>query len=68
MQLSQSNENSSFTSLDISCICCAVEPMLIFGMSSNDVAISHDSLSTCLTETGKSLSSSTLLPSDANPY
>ena len=34
-------------------ICCAVESLLIFGMSSNDVAISPESLSTCITKTGK---------------
>ena len=67
MQLSQSNENASFTSLHASYICYAVEPLLIFGMSSNDVTISPESLSTRLTEMGKSLSSSSLLPSTANP-
>ena len=46
----------------------AVEPLLIFGMSSNDVVITPEYLSACLTETGKSLSSSSLLPSVANRY
>ena len=54
-QLSQSNEN---VSLYTSYICCAVEPLLIFGISSNDAAISPESLSTQLTKTGKNLSSS----------
>ena len=30
-QLSQSNENASLTSLHTSCVCCIVEPLLIFG-------------------------------------
>ena len=59
--LPQSNENASLTSLHTSCICCAVEPQLIFGMPSNDVAISPESLSTYLTKTVKNLSSSSLL-------
>ena len=50
------------------CICCVAEPLLIFGISSNDFAISPESLSTCLTKTGKNLSSSSLLPSVADPY
>ena len=41
-QSSQSNENASFTSLYTSYICCAVEPLLTFGMSSNDIAISPE--------------------------
>ena len=44
------------------------EPLLIFGMSSNDVAVSPESLSTYLTKTGKNLSSSSLFPSAANLY
>ena len=48
-----SNESASLTSLRTSYICCAAEPLLIFGMSSNDVAISPKSLSTCLTKTDK---------------
>ena len=56
-QLSQSNENASYNSLHASYICCAVEPLLIFRMSSNDVAISPESLSTYLTKAGKNLSS-----------
>ena len=44
-ELSQSNENVSFTSLHTSCICCcAFEPLLIFGMSSNDVTIGCESV------------------------
>ena len=68
MQLSQSNENASVTSLHTSYICCAVDPLLIFGMSTNDVAISLEILSTCLTKTGRNLSSSSLLLSVANLY
>ena len=49
-QLSQSNEK---VSLYISYNCCAVEPLLIFGMSSNDAAISPESWWTYLTKTGK---------------
>ena len=67
MQLHQFNENPSLTSLLISYICCAIEPMLILSMSSNDVALGLESLSTCLTA-GKNLSPSSLLPSVANPY
>ena len=48
--------------------CCAVGPLLIFGMSSNEVAINPESLSTCLTKMGRNLSSLLLLPSLANPY
>ena len=55
MQLSQSNENASLNSLHTSYICCSVEPLLILGMSSNDVTISPESLSTYLTKTGKNL-------------
>ena len=62
-QLSQSNENVSLTLLHTSYICCAVEPLLIFGMSNNDVAISPESLSTYLTKTGKNWSCSLLVPS-----
>ena len=51
--LPQSNENASLTSLHTSCICCAVEPMLIFGMPSNDVAISPESLSNILLKRSK---------------
>ena len=44
-ELSQSNENVSFTSLHTSCICCcAFEPLLIFGMSSNDFTIGCESV------------------------
>ena len=63
MQVSQSNENISLTSLHISYICSAVKPLLIFAisssdmsssdMSSRDVAMSSESLSTRLTKTGK---------------
>ena len=55
MQLSQSNENASLNSLHTSYICYSVEPLLILGMSSNDVTISPESLSTYLTKTGKNL-------------
>ena len=41
---------------------------LIFGMSTNDIEISPESLSKRLTEKDKNLSSSPLLPSFANPY
>ena len=67
MQLFQSNEDASLTSLHTSCICCAVEQLLILDMSSNDAAISPESLSTCLlTKTGKNLSSLSLIPSVVN--
>ena len=52
-QLSQSNENAPLTSLHTSYIWCAVEPLLIIGMSSNDGAVSSESLLTCLTKMGK---------------
>ena len=52
-QLSQSNENASLTSLHTSYIWCAVEPLLIIGMSSNDGAVNSESLLTCLTKMGK---------------
>ena len=52
-QLSQSNENASLTSLHTSYIWCAVEPLLIIGMSSNDGAVNSESLLTCLTKVGK---------------
>ena len=52
-QLFQSNENTSITSLHISYICCAVEPLLMFVMSSDDFATSPESSSTCPTKTGK---------------
>ena len=64
-KLSQSNENASLTSIHTSQLCCAVELLLIFGISSNEVAISPGSRSTCLTKTGKKLSPSSLLPSVA---
>ena len=48
--------------------CCTAETLLLFGMLSNDVIINPESLSTCLTKTGKNLSSLLLLPSVANPY
>ena len=51
MQLSQSNEKASL----ISYICCAADPLLICGMTSNDVAIDPESLSTCLNKMGKDL-------------
>ena len=57
-QLSESNENASLTSLHTSYICYAVEALLIFGMSSNDVTNSPESLSTHLIKTRKNLSSS----------
>ena len=41
---------------------------LIFGMSTNDIEISPESLSKRLTEKDKNLSSSPLLPSFAKPY
>ena len=65
---SQSNENTSFTLLHISYIFCAFELLLIFCMSSNDVAISPESLSTYLTITGKHLPFSLLVVYVANPY
>ena len=67
MQLHQFNENASLTSLLISYICCAIEPLLILGMSSNDVKLGLESLSACLT-TGKNLSPLSLLLSVANTY
>ena len=42
-KLFQSNKNASFTSLHTSYICCAIEPMLIFGISSSDIAVSPES-------------------------
>ena len=51
--------------------CCTVQPLLIFGMAcqvANDVTVSPESLSTCLTKTDKNLSSLLLLPSVADPY
>ena len=56
-KLSQSKENASLTLFHKSYVWCAVEPLLIFGISSNDAAISPESLSTCLTKTSKNLSS-----------
>ena len=53
MKTLQSNENASLTSSHTSHICCAVEPLLMFGISSNDFAISPEHLSTCLAKTGK---------------
>ena len=68
MQWSQSNGNAFLTSLHTSYSCCAVKPLLMFGMSSEEVAISSESLSTCVSKTGKSLSSTSLFPSVAYPY
>ena len=68
MQWSQSNENASLTSLRTSYSYRTVEPLLIFGMSSEDFAVSPESSSTCVSKTGESLSLTSLLPSDANPY
>ena len=45
-----------------------VVPLLIFGMSSNDVAINPEFLSIYVTKTDKHLSSSSLTPSVVNPY
>ena len=66
--LSESNGNVSFTSLRGSYICCAVESLLIFGISVNDVAISPESLSIYFTKTSKNLSPLSLVPSAANLY
>ena len=41
-KLFQSNKNASFTSLH-TYICCAIEPLLIFGISSSDIAVSPES-------------------------
>ena len=67
-QLSQSNEKFSMTSLHELYICCAVEPLFISGISSNDVSTNPDLLPMCLARIGKYLSSSSLLPSVAKPY
>ena len=55
-QLSESNENASLTSLPTSYICYAVEALLIFGMSSNDVTTSPESLSKFFIKMRKNLS------------
>ena len=49
-------------------ICCAVKLLLIFGMSSSDVAISPEYLATYLTKIGQNLSSSSLVLSVPNSY
>ena len=69
MQFSQCNENASLTSFHTSFTCCAVEPLLILGTRNNDVAISPESLSTCLSKMCKNLLSSlSQLPSVVNTY
>ena len=67
-KLSPSNENTSPTHLHTSYVCCVVELLLIFGVSSNYVVISPESLSTYVSKRDKNLSSSSLVPSVVNPY
>ena len=52
---------------DVSDICSAVEQEFISDLFNNDVLIQPESFSICLINIGKNLSSSSLLPSVANP-
>ena len=63
----QANEKFSITSLHTLNICCTVEPLVIFGMSSSEVSSNPDVLK-CRIKMGRYLSSSPLLPSVAIPY
>ena len=65
--LFQSNEKFSITSLHTLNICCALEPLLTFGIPSNDTPSNSDFFSICPIKMGRYLSFPSLLPSVTIP-
>ena len=66
--LFQSSEKFSITSLHTLNICCPVEPLLTFGMSSSDASINAVVFPTCCIKMSRCLSTTLLHPSVAIPY
>ena len=68
MKHSYSNPRKNLITVShVSNICSAVEQEFISGISKNDVSTRPESFPICLINIGKNLSSSSLLPSVANP-
>ena len=65
--LFQSKEKFSITSLHTLNICCAVEPLLTFGIPSSDISSNPEFFSTCPIKMERYLSFPSLLPSVTIP-